>query len=60
MRVRAIFILAVAVAMALGMAGCEQPPVSADSNDATAEIRAMLDAQIADWNRGDVDAFMHS
>jgi ketosteroid isomerase-like protein len=28
------------------------------SPDATAEIRSLLDAQAADWNRGDVEAFL--
>jgi len=55
---RSIAIGAVMVSLLVG-----QPARAADSPSATpagaeAAIRAVLDAQVAAWNRGDVDAFM--
>jgi uncharacterized protein (TIGR02246 family) len=35
------------------------PKIVFASNDATPEIRAVLDEQQAAWNRGDIDAFMN-
>ena len=45
---------ALALASALA-AGAATPAASADD---TAEVRAVLDAQVAAWNRGDLEAFM--
>jgi uncharacterized protein (TIGR02246 family) len=45
---------------ALTLASCSQPQMGlAQANPpAEAAIRQVLDQQVADWNRGDVDAFM--
>lgn len=38
--------------------GCGQPAADAGSPDVTEAVRDRLERQIADWNRGDIDAFM--
>jgi len=40
--------------------GAAGSPPGAKGANPEAAIRAVLDAQVADWNRGDVDAFMTS
>jgi ketosteroid isomerase-like protein len=57
LRVRHLRILAIAfVAAAFATSGAASD--SADSG-AAAEIRAVLNAQVSAWNRGDLDAFMN-
>jgi uncharacterized protein (TIGR02246 family) len=50
-RGRSVMLAGVLLVIALGSAG------SAD-DDARAAIRSLLDRQVADWNRGDLDAFL--
>jgi ketosteroid isomerase-like protein len=52
------------VVLMVGLIGCAvqqlAAPVFAQKNSPSAEseIRAMLDAQVTDWNRGDIEGFM--
>lgn len=41
-----------------GMAGCSSPPDAPDAAASRAAIRSVLDAQVAAWNRGDIEDFM--
>jgi uncharacterized protein (TIGR02246 family) len=50
--VRAGSALALMAALAAGA------PAATARADGTAEVRAVLDAQVAAWNRGDLEAFM--
>lgn len=59
-RVRKIFwVVAWLVAVQLSAARTLVPADSGSANE-EAQIRAVLNAQVADWNRGDVDHFMQS
>jgi uncharacterized protein (TIGR02246 family) len=45
-------------ALALTAALAAAPGATAAHADDTAEVRAVLDAQVAAWNRGDLESFM--
>ncbi len=49
-----------AAATAFSQAGCTSMPeaAGADSDQHVAAVRAVLDAQVAAWNRGDIEEFM--
>ena len=51
----------VLAALVLAGTGCRTPapPPAVDEAAAETAIRAVLDAQVDAWNRGDLDAFMH-
>lgn len=50
------------IVCALALIGCGigQTDSGETTSDAATEVRAMLGQQIADWNKGDIDAFMGS
>jgi len=48
----------VLLASSLAAAPLVSPPAAGASRRPEDEVRAVLDAQVAAWNRGDVDAFM--
>lgn len=57
-----LFLCSLSVVFILLGCGAEQTVSSAEASpsDVDAQVRATLAQQIADWNRGDVDAFMQS
>jgi len=50
------------IVCSLALIGCGTGETDSDesNSDAPAEVHAMLGQQIADWNNGDIDAFMAS
>jgi beta-aspartyl-peptidase (threonine type) len=50
------FVLLLAIGAALAFAG--RSPSGAEGDDASKAIKALLDRQVEDWNRGDLDAFL--
>ncbi|MFK8052197.1 MAG: DUF4440 domain-containing protein [Woeseiaceae bacterium] len=46
--------------MALLLMSCTTVADTMETTSVEAEVRAMLSKQIADWNNGDIDAFMQS
>lgn len=65
MAMRSFFVLVAALAASAGLlsfAGNRQQvraaPVSGRDEKIRAAVQAVLDAQVAAWNRGDIDAFM--
>jgi ketosteroid isomerase-like protein len=52
MRIRLLLV----ASMLLAASGCNSTP--ADSGETVQAVRAVLEAQQAAWNRGDIDAFM--
>lgn len=50
------------IVCSLLLTGCSDGQMASDepNSDVPTEVRAMLKQQIADWNNGDVDAFMQS
>lgn len=62
---RALAALAFASFVVVGMSNCRTAHAPGDeangggqTNETTKAVRAVLDAQMAAWNRGDIDAFM--
>src|SRR6185436_16551799 len=51
-----VIVFAILILLSLSTAAIAQPSIS--RNKARAAIRAVLDAQAAAWNRGDVEAYM--
>ena len=53
-------VVALIIAAAPGLASQEKHPAGGESSNQSvaAAVRAVLDEQVAAWNRGDVEAFM--